>query len=175
MRLFIAILFDEITKQKILEVQERLQSLGCGNFTQVDNLHLTLVFLGEISQNRLSTIQQIIDEAVETAFCLIFDHVGRFPREGGDIWWIGLQQNLKLEQIHQNLRSKLISADFILENRYFTPHVTLARKFISSSEIDLKYLMGQMFTTRATAISLMQSQMIAGKLTYTQLYKRELT
>lgn len=174
MRLFIAILFDKTTKQNIRVVQERLQKLGRGNFTQADNLHLTLAFLGEISQNRLSIIKHIIDEAAGASFSITFDHVGRFQREVGDIWWIGLQQNLTMEQIHYKLSSGLISNDFILENRKFSPHITLARKFITSKELDREYLMGQMFTTRAVAISLMQSQKIAGKLTYIELYKKEL-
>lgn len=174
MRLFIAILFDEITIQNIKAVQERFKKLGCGNFTVEDNLHLTLVFLGDISQDKISKIQRIIDEVSEKSFHLAFDHVGRFQREGGDIWWIGMQQNMELEQTQYRLSSKLKLADFILENRSFTPHITLVRKFISSEELDLKHLMGQMVTTRVTAICLMQSQRIDGRLIYTQLYKKEL-
>ena len=52
MRLFIAINFDEETKQSIIAVQRRLREWGRGNFSHPENLHLTLAFLGETAPER---------------------------------------------------------------------------------------------------------------------------
>ena len=52
MRTFIAIRFDEAIKEKITEVQDKLRDAAeKGHFTDRDNLHLTLIFLGEVSPN----------------------------------------------------------------------------------------------------------------------------
>lgn len=48
MRLFIAINFDENMTDALIEMQDDLMRWGVsGNFTREENLHMTLVFIGE--------------------------------------------------------------------------------------------------------------------------------
>lgn len=174
MRLFIGILLDNVTKQKIQAVQEHFKEFGSGNFTQKDNLHLTLVFLGEVSENQLTMLQRRMNEVTEESFYISLDHIGRFQRDGGDIWWIGLQKNPILEELQYMLSSNLKLDGFQLEDKCFTPHITLVRKFKESRQIDINHLMESKFKMKVTSICLMRSQSIDGRLTYTQIYKKEL-
>ena len=49
MRCFIAIEFDENTRNTLASIQNELKNQGVqGNYTRIENLHLTLKFLGEI-------------------------------------------------------------------------------------------------------------------------------
>lgn len=169
MRLFIAINFNQKTKNHIISVQERLKSVSCGRFSHPDNLHLTLAFLGEQSQSFVPIIKQVMDRVPLPTLHVNFDHVGCFHRDGGDIWWIGLQKNNALLKIQKQLSQELRACDFQLESHSFKPHLTLAREVKLTKEVDRKWLLNKPFETDISKISLMLSERINGKLTYTEL------
>lgn len=173
MRLFIAIDFDEKTKQNILAVQRRLRELGRGNFSRPENLHLTLVFLGEIVPSKLAAVLEAMDRTTVPPMSLAFDQVGSFRRDGGDLWWVGLRENKDLFLLQRELSGYLTAAGFRLENRRFSPHVTLARQLRLSAQLDPKALLGSPFTTLVDSIRLMSSERVGGKLTYTEQYRKK--
>lgn len=166
MRLFIAINFDEETKARLLEVQSRLKTAGRGNFSHPENIHLTLVFLGETAPERLGEIRTVMDSLRVPKLRLSFDRAGNF----GDLWWLGLAQNKELLTLQRELFEGLKQAGFPLENRRFSPHITLARQFRPHGLLDKDWLLGESFSTGADRVSLMLSERIAGKLTYTEQY-----
>ena len=47
MRLFTAICFDEETKNALFAARNFAKNFSEGNFSEKENLHLTLVFIGE--------------------------------------------------------------------------------------------------------------------------------
>lgn len=102
---------------------------------------------------------------------LMFDHTGSFRRDGGDIWWIGLKENLVFLKMQQKLCSNLKDKGFTLESRRFSPHITLTREY-KGKTMDQNGLLEQPFSTHVSAISLMLSERIEGKLIYTELYRR---
>ncbi len=171
MRLFIGINFDSQTKQKLISLQEGLKKLGKGNFTHDQNLHLTLVFLGEVAPEGVAAIKGAMEQTQISPLTLRFDHMGCFKRDGGNIWWVGLGQNPALTLMQQALSSNLQGAGFTLERRRFTPHITLAREFRLSTEADPKVLLGQGFETIANTITLLRSERVGGKLVYTPIYE----
>ena len=171
MRLFIAVNFDAQTIEHMLDVQRRLRAAGKGNFTQPENLHLTLAFLGEITPDRMKVVWQIMDSLSVPVLRLCFDHVGRFRRDGGDIWWIGLAENEALLRLQRQLDRRLTEAGFALESRSFSPHITLARQVRLEAEPDCRSILGESFFTQADSVSLMLSERIGGRLTYTEQYR----
>lgn len=175
MRLFIAVNFDPGTVGQMLAVQRRLRALGAGNFSRPENLHLTLAFLGEVPPARLADVRAAMDGVDVLPMALTFDRVGRFKRDGGDIWWIGLEENARLLSLQQALSDRLADACFAVERRRFSPHITLAREARLTARPDDGALLERPFTARADAISLMRSDRIAGRLTYTELYQKRQT
>ncbi len=171
MRLFVAINFDENTKTPLTGVHNRLRALGQGSFSAPENLHLTLSFLGETRPERVAGIKHAMEQTTVLPLSLIFDHVGCFKRDGGDIWWLGLADNPMLVEMQKTLSSHLSAEGFQLERRRFSPHITLARKVILREPPDRRALLGQPFTAPAVAISLMLSAHTGGKLTYTELHQ----
>lgn len=171
MRLFIAINFDEQTKQNIVSVQQQLKKLAKGNFAHAENLHLTLAFLGEVHPNRVDDIKQAMNITEVSPLTLTFDHVNYFKRDGGDLWWIGLAENKVLLEMQRKLCSHLSDAGFILEDRRFSPHITLARKVHLHQNPNHRPLLDACFKTDVDAISLMRSERIHGKLTYAEQYR----
>jgi 2'-5' RNA ligase len=170
MRMFIAVNFDNDTRQKLFNIQSRLKMLGTGSFSPTENLHLTLAFLGEVNPDRVSTIRKIMDEVNFHTLHLTFDRVGSFKRKDGDIWWAGLAQNYALSELQKDLIDELRKAGFPLEDRTFVPHITLARRVKLNKNVDKSALMEAPFSTTASTVSLMLSERINGKLTYTEQY-----
>ncbi len=171
MRLFIAINFDERTKGQMIEVQKRLKSLGNGRFSSPENLHLTLAFLGEIPEERVDGIKAAMDSVDVPAQTLVFESVGCF-RRNSELWWIGLKKTPALMKLQQDLSDALTGAGFRLENRSFKPHITLARE-MHIGQADSNVLLPRAFNTKINAMSLMLSHRPNGKLTYTELYRRQ--
>lgn len=170
MRLFIAINFDEETRQKFVAVQQKLEEVGKGNFIRPENLHLTLVFLGEVSTTRVERVRKAMDRISFSPLELVFDHVGQFKRRGGDIWWIGLEANKDLIFLQRDLVQQLEREGFLLNKGRFTPHITLARKVVPIDSFEAGELLKDSIRTTICTVSLMLSERIAGKLVYTEQY-----
>lgn len=170
MRLFIAINFDEETKARLCGAQDRLRAVGAGNFSHPENLHLTLAFLGETKPERLEEICALMDGLRFPRLQLSFDRVDSFSREGGELWWAGLAPNKELFALQKELAEGLRQAGFPIESRRFSPHITLARQLRLREAPDKARLLGTAFSTTADRLSLMRSERVAGRLTYTERY-----
>jgi len=174
MRLFIAVNFDNFVKQQLLEIQEllRLQSTR-GNFTRPENLHLTLAFLGETPEDKVPLILKIIDDVQALAdlpFKLSFTHTGCFTHSHKELWWIGAAKDdpglSRLEAIHVGLIKRLSDAGFQVDKRPFNPHITLGREVRHLEQITLNC---SGIKVKVERLSLMKSEHIGGKLTYSEL------
>lgn len=175
MRLFIAINFNEEIKDHLATAIKGLKDGSLrGNFTKRENLHLTLVFIGESS--RVNEITAAMDKADEKAFEITLGRLGKFKRNGGDIYWAGVDKTSSLTGIYNKLYEGLKACGFELESREYKPHLTLGREVVLKSSFDEKAFeltVPQMKMT-VNKISLMKSERIDGKLTYTSIYDKEL-
>lgn len=167
MRLFIAINFDEKTKEKLLGVQNKLKAHGTGNFSRPENLHLTVLFLGEVQ--KYSAIQRSIDSNFHTPVELIFNKTGKFKN---GLYWIGVQPNPVLNELYDKISSDLKDAGYKVDwNEHFSPHITLVREAVLNSCPDLSF---ETFSMTARRVSLMKSERINGSLTYTEVYGKSI-
>jgi 2'-5' RNA ligase len=170
MRLFIAINFPGEIKAAIAQIRDHVRkSALSGNFTLTENLHLTLVFLGECDVRQLEAVKSIMGETTFPQFTLKLDQVGCFKRDRGKTtWWIGLKENRALLDLQADLSGRLKQKGFILESRPYVPHVTIGR------EVKMRAGFVQPEVPQAglnvTSIELMESERINGRLVYTQVY-----
>ena len=169
MRLFLAINFNDMTKAKLLALRDDLcMRSKRGNFSLPENLHLTLVFLGECDMKQTSAIKAAMNEVSFKPFDLTVERIGRFKRGGGDVWWAGVRENKTLSSLQSDLTDKLTTAGFILDKRKYSPHITLGREVIT----DISPWQIEPFTETLSSVDLMKSQRLGGKLTYTAIYER---
>lgn len=166
MRLFIAVRFTPEIKEllKAAAVQLKQQSVS-GNFTDPENLHLTLAFIGE--SDRISLLRDCLDRSGLPPFSIALEGFGHF----GTVWWIGIQRSRALELLAGKLRSALRESGFPIEERPFKPHITIARNVVASQKIRLAVPPASM---PVTCISLMKSERIGGRLIYSELYGKQL-
>jgi len=91
-----------------------------------DTIHLTLAFLGEVPSCDLAALSAIAAGIGGARFTLELDHVGTW--RGNRILWTGPScLPPALVALGQTLADCLRAAGFALEQRAFTPHVTLVR------------------------------------------------
>jgi len=166
MRLFIAVNFDNDMRLQLLALRDELHSRSeCGNFVLPENLHLTLVFLGECSEDQVERIKRAVGFSEFEPFDIQIDRLGRFKRSDGDLWWAGIRDNRELNEMQHRLSDNLIQEGFRLDKRRFNPHITLGRKVI----VDIVPRRIETFGQTVSRIDLMKSERIDGVLTYTML------
>lgn len=123
MRLFVAIPLSDQMKQPLMSAQKYLKSKGVkGNYTPVDNMHLTLAFIGEYPDS--DEVAEALDEVSFSGFDISLKGFGCF----GDIWWAGLESSQELEALAKKVRFALDRAGVPFDKKRFSPHITLVRK-----------------------------------------------
>jgi 2'-5' RNA ligase len=168
MRLFVAINFNDKTRAQLISLRDELCTRSKrGNFTLDDNLHLTLVFIGECSPKKLNKVTAILDTVAFDPFEAIIERLGTFSR--GTLWWLGLREDKPLMDIQHEIEHKFALCGFEMDGRKYNPHITLGREI----ETDAAPWQFDPFGETVTSIDLMKSERINGKLTYTAIYERK--
>ncbi|MFP4077702.1 MAG: RNA 2',3'-cyclic phosphodiesterase [Bacillota bacterium] len=177
MRYFIALDFDKQDRKRFHVLAKMLKAHSDkARIVEEDHIHLTLAFLGEINSEQVRQAKAVVNAIEAEAFTLEFDTVSYFePRRGGRIFWIGPDANPALKRLHTHVRDALLGEGFALDERPFTPHVTLARGVHIHKEHagDFKDAF-ETFVVPVPSVSLMVSTFKAGKLVYETLAKKPL-
>ena len=127
MRLFIAIKLNSEIRNALTDVQKHLIRRGIrGNYTNTDNLHITLAFIGEYDEPDFVT--EVISEVPFSPFPISLSALGHF----GDLWWVGISDNVELASYVKRLHQALSEAGIPFDKKKFSPHITLIRKAIGS-------------------------------------------
>jgi len=128
MRVFVAI---EITSDKIINSISKFQSEININAKPVElhNLHFTLQFLGEISQDVVEKIIVALKSVKFSKFMVDFKGIGVFPKlKFPKIVWIGTDEKggKLLTELAKNVENVLLPLGFTVD-KPFKPHITVFR------------------------------------------------
>lgn len=133
MRLFIAVPIPEPIVEFTASIITNLQKENWPvRWAQPDNAHITLHFLGQISQEQSELLRFALHQPVSTqpGFDLRTANLGVFPNmKRPRVLWLGLYGPAhRLHTLHEELGSLLKELDFDLaESGEFHPHITLGR------------------------------------------------
>lgn len=125
-RLFFALWPNAQERAAMAAWQPPLQELCGGRLTPADNLHNTLVFLGDVPRDRLEALQLAAQEVDGAAFQLVFD-VARYWGRNHIVYAAPDKETPKLAQLVSNLQQRLLHHHFKFDQRSYKPHVTLLR------------------------------------------------
>lgn len=130
MRLFVAIDLPEAVKEKAAFVIGKLKELGIDvKFTESENIHFTLKFLGEVSEDRVKEIEGIISNALGRTkpFRVSVEGIGYFgkPEYIKTIWVDTGEGREELVKLARAMNEAL--NDIRQEYREPKPHLTLGR------------------------------------------------
>jgi RNA 2',3'-cyclic 3'-phosphodiesterase len=125
-RLFIALWPTAAVAQHLARLTSALQAEYGGRKIIQKNQHITVVFLGGITIDRIADVQGAMRAAAGQAFELQLDAV-EYRRRGGMLWARATQVPDALDTLVRRLRASLRDLGFAIEVRAFVPHVTLLR------------------------------------------------
>ena len=140
-RIFICIDFPEEAIKEIARAQEVLGNWKfTGKMTELENLHLTLKFLGEIDENKLGEIRKKLKEIRFKKMELGLGNVGSFGYRGKPrIIWIKILGK-EFYELQKKIDEVLSEAGFIKEER-FMGHVAVARvKYVKDAKGFKEYI-----------------------------------
>ena len=182
MRCFIAIDIDEEIRSALGGLQRKLRDnvdvkRGDINWVNPDNIHLTLKFLGEIKDEKVVEICNIVKDAAgrHKSFELDIESVGHFGGASPRVLWVGMGKGKEnLLNLQQDIEESLALAGWPEEIREFSGHLTLCRirnpkagmKLAQLSEDYKDFKVG---TISADAVCVYQSELNPGGPVYTVL------
>ena len=135
MRLFLALRPPEVVSGLLSDFATSVAHRFGGRPTRRDTLHMTLVFIGEISSERLVSVQEVCRVVCadggtrQEAFAVTIDQLAFWPHKR--MFWAGCSQRPPgLFALVSRLRHCLVEAAVPVDGleQAFVPHVTLVRR-----------------------------------------------
>ena len=127
MRTFVAI---EVNNKDVLNSIHKIQTELNIKAKPVEphNMHFTVQFLGEVSEEMIGKISDALNSIEFSAFSISFVSIGVFPKPNFPrVIWIGTDNGInELEKLAEMIRSKLSHLGFSPDKK-FKPHVTIFR------------------------------------------------
>jgi RNA 2',3'-cyclic 3'-phosphodiesterase len=133
MRAFIAIDLDPAIKATLADFIRRLKKINDRDvsWSGPEGLHLTLKFLGEISDSKAAEVRAALAEVIKPIrpFPLVLKGTGAFPPNSKFIrvLWAGVFEQPTLMNLHREIDFAMSRLAFIPESHPFHPHLTLGR------------------------------------------------
>ena len=176
MRTFIAIEFNEETKDVIYQYGRQIRNLtAAGDYSYKGNIHLTVKFIGEVLEKDIGLIKRIMDDISikYSKFYIEFSGLGSFNTGSDNILWIGIKASEPLISLYKTVNAELYIKGFKGDNKPFKPHITLGRRVVFKNGIDeiKNKIKPDIKPVQETGITLMESVRIRGKLMYIPIHK----
>jgi 2'-5' RNA ligase len=103
-----------------------------GKLAERENLHLTLKFLGDISEEQAEKVKEMLGKVKFGKFSVKLANVGVFDKKIIRIIWVALEAK-ELFDVQKEIDNSL--KDLFAEEERFMGHVTIARpKFVKDKE-----------------------------------------
>jgi 2'-5' RNA ligase len=155
-RSFIAIALPTSVKEGLEDLIKELKSFFPKlKWIKSSNIHLTLKFLGNIKEEQIPFIKNIMSEVAQrvSPFTLQGFALGVFPSLNHPrVIWTGLQGGLdSLKTLGVSLEEGLAQIGFAKENRPFSPHLTLGRIKTTINTKSLSQIIEKYATFRTTS------------------------
>lgn len=130
-RIFIAVNLPKEIRKQLVNYQSKWPELPI-KWTKPENLHITLIFLGDVNDSELveicKTSKEIIEQHDSLGINLNQICYGPPKKMPPRMIWVKGQKSQELSDLKKDLESALLEkVNFHQENRAFSPHITLGR------------------------------------------------
>jgi 2'-5' RNA ligase len=147
MRAFLAVDLDEKLKDEVIKVQKRIMNANAQfKFVELENLHFTFKFLGEVSYSKVEDLKVMIENKIidYNPFKLSIMKTGFFPHSGYiRVIWLGVENPEVYSKMQMELDEEFVKLGFKKEKSYI-PHLTIARVKVAKNKEALISLVKEM-------------------------------
>ena len=187
LRLFIAVEIPAELQQKVDKETSRLRKEldALVRWVRVENMHLTLRFLGDVSPSNVEFLMQMLRNEAEAVPCfnIQLTGLGSFPSlRRPRVIYIGIQAPAMLDTLQRGIETATHRLGYESEERPFSAHLTLGRvkqnvtatdqqkirRAIESTQVDLLGGAG------VDSVHLFKSELKPSGSVYTRLYSAPL-
>lgn len=184
-RAFIAIEIDTLAKQKICELIEHLKKSNTDvKWAKESQIHLTLKFLGNISQDQAAQVSEAL-KIIATGACrsaVNLSGIGVFPGMNRPrVVWTGISKGAAdIKRLAGLVEDAMEKLGFAKEKRDFKPHLTIGRiKSLKNIKALTDLISETMFSYREdigiNKLTLFQSTLTSKGAAYTPLSETPLS
>jgi 2'-5' RNA ligase len=185
-RTFIAVHLDRSVRDRTVALLQELRL--CAEevkWVEEANLHITLLFLGEVDERELHNVCRAVNEAAaeHAPFVMSVETVGAFPNlRRPRTLWVGVGEGTEeLSALHEALEPPLLALGcYRREDRTYTPHLTLGR--VRGEQVDdrltaalTKHAAWQGGDTEVREVCVMSSELGRDGPTYTVMSRAKLS
>ena len=187
LRAFIAVELPLEIRQTVCNTTSKLRNeIGAlVRWVPIENMHLTLKFLGDVSPPNVELLSQMLRAEMDLFNCfdLRLNGLGSFPNlKRPRVIYIGIQAPAGLEALQRGIESASRRLGYGSEERGFSPHLTIGRvkqnvtateqqtirRALAGTKIDA------LGTARVNSVELFKSDLRPTGSVYTRLYSARL-
>ena len=140
-RAFLAIDLDDDLKPKIHKIIKEFKQIDADiKYVDLQNLHFTLKFFGDIDTEGIDLISSKIENVIKDfdSFNIKIKGCGAFPNANRiKVIWVGLDEDEILKDLHDRLDKEFNSIGFDLDKK-FSSHLTIGRMKSAKGKADVK-------------------------------------
>lgn len=129
-RAFLAIDLDDDLKPKINKIIRQFKQINTKiKYVELENLHLTLKFFGDIDTNGLNLLENAISNVLNEfkPFKINIAGCGAFPNNNHiKVIWVGIEDDTILKDLHERLDKEFARIGFDKDKKFST-HLTVGR------------------------------------------------
>jgi 2'-5' RNA ligase len=183
-RSFIAIDLPSSLYEQLEEVSGNLQDMLKAmpiRWVAVHNIHLTLKFLGDVSEKNISMINKIIqtESASHKQFEVSVGGFGVFPNFSRPrVIWVGVEAPDELMNLQRRIDVETARLGYPPDQRKFNPHLTLGRVSRNANPQEVRSIstklrnhkLGFLGAARINEVNLFRSDLGRDGAVYTKMY-----
>jgi len=144
-RAFIAVNISEEIHNNLAKLIKELKERLCQSpvrWVPVENIHLTIKFLGDVSVSNLDLLNKILaaEAKQHSPFEFSVGKLGAFPsKRRPRVIWVGVEAPSELLDLQRGIENETTRLGYSRENRPFSAHLTLGRvsRKVNSQEIQV--------------------------------------
>jgi RNA 2',3'-cyclic 3'-phosphodiesterase len=161
-RAFIAIdLSPEIRRmldQVTMQLKDRLVDVPI-RWVPAENIHLTLMFLGDVSVKNLEMLKKVLQTEVSSQHSFEFSvgGVGAFPNtRHARVVWVGVEAPAELVNVQRGIEMAVSRLGYAREDRPFSAHLTLGRVSRNATSKDIHLISEVLESTKVGFLGVAQ-------------------
>jgi 2'-5' RNA ligase len=187
LRAFIAVELPLEVRKTVCAATSKLQTqIGTlVRWVPIENMHLTLKFLGDVSPSNVELLSQMLRAEMELFNCfdLHLSGLGSFPNlKRPRVIYVGMQAPAALAALQRGIESASSRLGYGAEARGFSPHLTIGRvkqNITATEQQAIRHALADtkidsLGTARVNSVELFKSDLKPTGSVYTRLYSAPL-
>ena len=115
--------------QMITQLRDQIDEKAV-RWVPVENIHITLKFLGDVSENNLDVLSEIIsaEATLQKPMEISVGRLGAFPNvRQPRVLWTGVEAPPELTSLQRSIETRTTKIGYPKDKRSFSPHLTMGR------------------------------------------------